>query len=473
MPLTARITILFLVVFGSGFYLFVRQEVYDTTRRYREATEEPLVDFANVLALTVTREWEQGDRSFSTLREALDRSKNVQLSAKIFDFEKTGIDLRVYVTDQLGTVLFDSDEGRDEGKDYSGWFDVSRTLAGEYGARTSWDADLPTSSTIHVAAPIRFDGRIQGVLTVAKSNATANQFILTAQKNIWSLGLTLLGAGTLVSAVLSLYVSRPLRRLTEYVKEVRDGKRDAEPPRARGEIGGLTRAFEEMREALEGKKYIERYVQTLTHELKSPVTAIRGAVEVLQDADLSEEQAHFLSNIERESGRILGLAEQLLVLSSIQTHRGLIQREEVTLNDLVEESFQALQGEIEAERVTVRTEASEPVVLSGNRFWLREAVKNVLRNAVEFSPEGEVVEVCLRRDEGLAVLSVLDRGPGIPDWALEKVTHQFFSLPRPSSQRRSSGLGLSIVKEVMELHGGELVVTNREGGGAQVELRFI
>jgi two-component system sensor histidine kinase CreC len=471
-PLTARITILFLAVFGLGFYIFVRQEVFDTTRRYREATEEPLVDFANVLALTVTREWERGDRSFASLRDVLSRVKEINPSANIFDFKKTSIDLRVYVTNDQGMVLFDSEGGRDEGKDYREWLDVSRTLAGEYGARTSWDTETPTSSTMHVAAPIKFDGRVQGVLTVAKSNATANQFILTAQKNIWSLGLTLLSAGTLVSAVLSLYVSRPLRRLTEYVKEVRDGKRDAAPPRAKGEIGSLTKAFEEMREALEGKKYIERYVQSLTHELKSPVTAIRGAVEVLQDAALTEEQGHFLSNIERETGRILGLAEQLLVLSSIQTHRGLVQREEVTLNDLIDEAFQALQGEFEAERVIVRIDASERVALSGNRFWLREAVKNVMRNAVEFSPEGEVVDISVQRQDGSVVLCVLDRGPGIPDWALEKVTNQFFSLPRPSSQHRSSGLGLSIVKEVMELHGGDLVIGNREGGGASVELRF-
>jgi len=455
-----------------GFYLFVRQEVQDTTRRYREATEEPLADFAYVLALLVTSEWEKGNRSFASLREALERSRDMDISAQIYDFEKTTIDLRVYVTDEQGKVLFDSDEARDEGKDYNGWLNVSRTLQGQYGARTSWESDPPTSSTMHVSAPIRLDGDIRGVLTVAKSNATANWFIVAAQRNIWSLGIALLGAGTLVSAILSLYVSRPLRRLTEYVKDVRDGRRDAGPPQARGEIGDLTQAFEEMREALEGKKYIERYVQTLTHELKSPVTAIRGAVEILQEASLSPDQAHFLANIEREGSRILGLAEQLLVLSSLQTQRVLAQREGFVLNDVLEEAIQALQGELEVEKVTIQRNESEALTVSGNRFWIREAVKNIVRNAVEFSPEGDVVEIGLERVEGWISLAVRDRGPGIPEWALEKVTNQFFSLPRPSSQRRSSGLGLSIVKEVMELHGGELAISNREGGGAEVRLRF-
>jgi two-component system sensor histidine kinase CreC len=280
--------------------------------------------------------------------------------------------------------------------------------------------------------------------------------------------LTLLGAGTLVAAILALYVARPVRRLIDYVQAIRDGRRGLTPPVAGGEIGELTRAFEEMREALEGKKYIERYVQTLTHELKSPVTAIRGAVEVLHEAESPDAQRHFLENIEREVERIQGLAEQLLVLSSLQTQQAVTQREELALNDVLEEALQSLSGELEARNVSIRRNECEKISVSGNRFWLREAIKNIVRNAVEFSPGGEAVEINLERSETKVTLLVRDRGPGIPDWAIEKVANQFFSLPRPSSQRHSSGLGLSIVKEVIELHDGELVVANREGAARRL-----
>lgn len=80
------------------------------------------------------------------------------VSAQVFDFLKTSIDLRVYVTDERGIVVFDSDNGRDEGTDYSGWLDVSRTLRGEYGARTPRDPNVARSSIMYVAAPIRIDG---------------------------------------------------------------------------------------------------------------------------------------------------------------------------------------------------------------------------------------------------------------------------------------------------------------------------
>jgi two-component system sensor histidine kinase CreC len=473
MSITTRITLLCLLVFSVGFYLFVRSEVEDTTQRYREATEEPLVDFANVLATQVAQEWSRGDTSFSSLRTALQDVKQLALSARIYDFDKKSIDLRVYITNERGVVLFDSDGAVDEGKDYSGWLDVSRTLRGEYGARNSRDPKAPSASIMYVAAPIRVSGMIQGSLTIAKSNATANQFILAAQRNIWSLGLTLLGAGFLVTTILALYVSRPLRRLIVYVKQVRDGKRDTTPLHSRGEIGELAQAFEEMREALEGKKYIEKYVQTLTHELKSPVTAIKGAVEVLHGAPSAQTQRHFLDNIDREVERIRGLADQLLVLSSLQTQRGMTERQEVIISGVLDEVLQGLQSELDARRIVVHRDELPELSLSGNRFWITEALRNVVHNAVEFSPDGEVVQIRACSDDGTVLVIVQDRGPGVPEWALAKVTDQFFSLPRPHSKRRSSGLGLSIVKEVMQLHQGSLIILNRDGGGAEVRLEFL
>ena len=106
----------------------------------------------------------------------------------------------------------------------------------------------------------------------------------------------------------------------------------------------------------------------------------------------------------------------------------------------------------------------------GERFLLEQALSNLLDNAIDFSPQGGEVEVALASTPETHVLVFRDHGAGIPDYALERVFEPFYSLPRPDSGLKSTGLGLSFVKEVAELHGGAIVLANHPEGGAEARL---
>jgi two-component system sensor histidine kinase CreC len=112
----------------------------------------------------------------------------------------------------------------------------------------------------------------------------------------------------------------------------------------------------------------------------------------------------------------------------------------------------------------------QAVAISGERFLLSQAVGNLVQNAVEFSPAGGAVSIGMRVGPTELAVVVEDEGPGIPVYALEKVFDRFYSLPRPDSGRKSSGLGLSIVREIARMHGGEVTLENRPGGGARAML---
>ena len=103
----------------------------------------------------------------------------------------------------------------------------------------------------------------------------------------------------------------------------------------------------------------------------------------------------------------------------------------------------------------------------GERFLIAQALGNLVQNALEFSPAAGEVRVALRIELGRALVIVEDHGPGVPDFARERVFERFYSLPRPDTGRKSSGLGLSIVREIARLHGGEVTLANRTGGGAR------
>ena len=105
-------------------------------------------------------------------------------------------------------------------------------------------------------------------------------------------------------------------------------------------------------------------------------------------------------------------------------------------------------------------------MVQGDAFLLRQALANLLDNALAFSPWGGRIVLSARSGEGLVVLRVRDAGPGVPDYALERVFERFYSLPAPGSGRRGTGLGLPFVREVVRLHGGRVALRNGEEGGA-------
>jgi two-component system sensor histidine kinase CreC len=111
-----------------------------------------------------------------------------------------------------------------------------------------------------------------------------------------------------------------------------------------------------------------------------------------------------------------------------------------------------------------------PAVVRGDPFLLRQALVNLLDNAADFAPPGSAVDLRIERSGSRWQVTVSDRGPGLPDYALPRAFERFYSLPRPDGGSRSSGLGLSFVRQVAELHGGEATLANRDGGGAVATL---
>ena len=110
------------------------------------------------------------------------------------------------------------------------------------------------------------------------------------------------------------------------------------------------------------------------------------------------------------------------------------------------------------------------MVMSGERFLLLQALINLLQNALEFSAENETVEVALRAEGRAVMMEVLDRGPGVPAYAKDKIYDRFYSLPRTEGGRKSTGLGLSFVHEIMTQHGGEVGLASRPDGGTRAWL---
>ena len=469
MRLGFRIFLLYLAIFSVCFY-YATDWIWTTLRtRYLESVEEPLVDAANLIAAQVEREMARPDFSYAALQSTLTRAHARPLSARIYGLDKHAVDLEIYLTDTAGQVLLDTRRPSAVGEDYSAYHDVSLTLAGQYGVRTSRrDPADPFSSVLYIGAPIYREGKIVGVLTLAEPTVSIEAFLHLARPAFVRAGLLTLCVVALLSLAVSYGLTGPIRRLARYAEGIHQGKHPPFPRLGRSEIADLGEALRRMQETLEGRRYAEEYVTTLTHEMKSPLSAIRGAAELLQDEEMPPEQrARFIGNVRSESERIARIVERMLDLARLENRREKPEMEPVELNALLRTLAESHAPQLAQRGVKMEISAAEGLMATGNPFLLHQAVDNLVQNAIEWSPEGGTVAASAEVAGDRVHISITDNGPGIPDFALDRIFDRFYSLARPDTGRKSTGLGLNFVREVARSHGGTIRVENRVAGSPE------
>lgn len=473
MRLGLRLFLGFFLIVGLAAFFVMRVFVNEVKPGVRQAMESTLVDAANVLAVMAADDMKAGRIADGEFAQRINEASVRDLNALVWRFPKRHLDYRVTVTDTRGVVVYDS-QGRDIGRDNSRWNDVYRTLRGEYGARSSPETPEDTTRTVmHVAAPIRDGDELIGVLTVAQPNRTIDPFIAASQRAIMRQGGWLIGLSALIGALITWWLVHGIQRLNRYAQAVSAGKPAPPPPPRRDEIGDLGRAVEEMRRKLEGKAYVEQYVQSLTHEMKSPLAAIRGAAELLQEPLPEEDRKRFAHHIQTQQQRLTETIDKLLALAEVEQHGWLQKHEPVNVASLLAEAGEGVSAKLAAADLALSVNIEDPnAVVKGDAYLLRQALSNLLDNAIAFSPSGGKIFLSSEIDNGMLEIRVIDQGPGMPDYAHDRVFERFYSLPRPGGEPRSSGLGLPFVAEVARLHGGETDLCNLEQGGALATLRL-
>jgi two-component system sensor histidine kinase CreC len=474
MHLGLRLFFGFFLLAGLAAAVLLHVVLSEVKPSVREVMEDLLVDSAHVLAdlaaphLAAMPAGDTLEGSGFATAVAAYAQRSVQV--RIWGLEKRSLDLRVYVTDARGRVVFDSGPRPEIGADYSRWRDVARTLRGEYGARYTPGPGAPADpadATMHVAAPVLGpQGQRLGVLAVAKPMATVQQFIDRAERKILLSGVALFVASLAIGLLITAWAVRSVRRLRHYAQQAQSAEAPGgvPVPALPGELGELARAMGQMRERLDNRQAVEHSMRALTHELKSPLTAIQGAAELLQEPLAEADRQRFVAQIGEQAERARELVDRQLELSKLESLRGIDRPSALDLVVLARESLQAWQPTFEQRGIAVHVELPANASLTGDATQLRLALSNLLANAADFAPAGSVVDLAVAREGSGADAHAApawhfvlrDRGPGVPDYAWPQLGARFFSTPRPRDGRKGSGLGLAIVRRVAELHGGTL-----------------
>jgi two-component system sensor histidine kinase CreC len=328
MRLGIRLLFAFFLINGLAAFFVLRVFMAEIKPSVRKVTEDTLVETAYLLAAQASDDLADGKlgsgsgSSTSRFAQQVQAAFQQPLRVWIWDTRKAALDLRVTVTNAQGRVLFDS-AGLDVGADYSRWRNVALTLRGEYGARTSREvATDEATSVMYVSAPVVQGGTILGVLTVSKPANAVQSIIDSSESKMLRGGVLFLLLSAAVGFAITWWLVVQVRKLRSYAQQVQgptlqeaQGSRitrapkTPEVPDVPGELGDLAQAMDSMRRRLEGRDYIEGYVRALTHELKSPVAAIRGAGELLQDELPAADRAMFAQQVVDQSLRLQNLID--------------------------------------------------------------------------------------------------------------------------------------------------------------------
>ncbi|MBP1913936.1 signal transduction histidine kinase [Lederbergia galactosidilyticus] len=321
-----------------------------------------------------------------------------------------------------------------------------------------------------IGIPIKVDGKIQALFVRPNVEKQFGEMRI-----VFSilLGLTFLISLALI-AIFAGFLVRPIKKLTKATKRIAGGHYDIQLDRnRRDEIGDLARDFERM--AISLKKLDDmrqEFVSNVSHEIQSPLTSIRGFTKAIRTKSVSAEQAdQYLEIIEKESGRLSSLSKQLLMLSSLDKEAKVLHKESFRLDEQIREIVLLTEWEWNTKNLKLELDLPE-IVVKADRQLLQQVWTNLLINSIKFTAEAGTIFISAAIDDQILV-TFRDTGTGIPEEELPYIFDRFYMADKSRNRAQAgSGLGLSVVKKIIDLHEGEIEVTSKLEEGTEFITRL-
>ena len=352
--------------------------------------------------------------------------------------------------------------------------EIRAALEGHYGA-SYYPTPGQRSVTLHSAMPIHSGDRIVGAALVSQSTLRILQALYDVRLRIFEIVVLSIAVALVLGLMVSATIVRPLVRLRRAAVALSD--RRATPASFRrvdrkDEIGDLARSLEDLTGRLDAHiRLLESFAGDVSHEFRNPLASIRVAAEIIAGTDDATERARLLGLLTRDVDRLVRLVTGVRELARIDAQIAHEAMATVDLTALLENLARGF-GHREVP-IVVAVRASPDLVVRGSADRLAQVFENIVDNAAGFSPPGSTIDVAAAADGDACLITVDDRGPGIPPAHLERVFERFFSFrPEDATPRDHMGLGLAIARAIAEGYGGTIQARNRPEGGARIEVRL-
>lgn len=323
-----------------------------------------------------------------------------------------------------------------------------------------------------IAKPYTFNGTVQGAVYVMSEMPKVKE----ARASVFRLFIISAGVSALLSIILiyffSLKISKPLKEINKAAKVIASGEfKEKVNIKSRDEIGELATSFNQMVTALENLEDMRRgFIANVTHELRTPMTSIRGFVGGILDGTIPpEKHSYYLNIVKDEAGRLARLINDLLDLSKMESGELKLSFRDFDINELIRRCIITLENQIVEKNLEIEANfQKDELYVNADTDGIERVVINLLHNAIKFTPEGGKITLSAYRSKGKVYVSVEDSGIGIDSDEIDLIWDRFYKSDKSRSKDKSgTGLGLAIIKNIINEHKQEIKVESEVGNGSK------
>ena len=401
----------------------------------------------------------------------LDRLNEENVAAAMAVVEETGLS-RILVTDGAGKVLYDTRETGSAVGNYVLYAEIVQALMGNDAFSCSYRNGAFRS---RASSPVLYQNQIIGSVYAYEYDVEQAALLEGLQSNLLRISAVVGVCVLALSLVLSMALTEKISRLMTAIRQVREGAYGHRAEiRGGDEIAQIGDAFNSLADRLQTTEDARRrFVSDASHELKTPLAAIRLLTDsILQTDNMDQETTReFVADIGMEAERLSRITEDLLQLTKLDS--GIIQAPVVVdVLPVLEQAMRMMSLVAQEKGAELTFSAQEGCLVMATRDEVHQVISNLTDNALKYSAGGPV-QVSLRKLHGQVVLSVADRGPGIPEADLPRIFERFYRVDKARSRAAGgTGLGLSIVSDTVKRRGGTVEAVNRSGGGSVFTVRW-
>lgn len=371
-------------------------------------------------------------------------------------------DLRITMIKKDGKVFYDSFADAKKMENHANRQEVRQALKHGNGKaiRTS---DTLDKNTFYYA--VRLDDG--NVLRVAKESRSIWSVFIKVMPAILILILVILAISKMLSDVLTKSLLLPIEQMSENLDHLEDITTYKEL------MPFINTIQEQHKNILMNAKMRQEFTANVSHELKTPLTAISGYSELIQNGMTNEEETiRFAGEIHKSAKRLLTLINDTIRLSQLDTSEQKVIYEAIDLYKIAEDCVNMLKFSAENHGITISIHGTN-AYLEGNKEMLEEVVYNLCDNAIRYNNEGGKVDVTVKPVKGKIYLCVEDNGIGISKEHQERIFERFYRVDKSRSKSTGgTGLGLAIVKHIIQQHGAHMELTSEKGKGTKIEIEF-
>src|SRR5574344_1555647 len=444
----------------SGFFIIISQNILNVRNTNEIQTEQNLRTFANVLNQVLQNENYSNDNLDSFF-------KNIATNSE---------ELRITLINHDGTVIADSEaKNLSSLQNHSDRIEIVHALNGQ-GGKSIRKSTVSQNDVMYYAIPVNLNNEKMALRLSVPLEST----VFFSLKQTWKIilwGLIVLLIVLALNFLISLYIVKKINILQEATVQYKKGNFAFRPlitsPKEFYQLGeSFGQMAETIQENLENVKKLEivrtDFVANVSHELKTPVTSIKGFVETLLEGAIDDKETtkHFLEIINSQTVRLSNIIEDLLNLSRLEGENKQPELLKVDIVNLTKKTIENFRQIADSKKIKISLSSTEQnLFINANEGLYCQAIGNIIDNAIKYCPKNSTVSCLISKSEKNASIIIEDDGNGIPSEYKSRIFERFFRVDKGRSRETGgTGLGLSIVYHIVKLHGGTITENERTDG---------